>query len=52
MRFIQLKGGGVAEIHTGDYGCCADCKAALEADDAANGPAVRLASKGMLAGVR
>ncbi len=43
-RYVKV-GTGTAVIHDGTYECCADCKARLDADDAAHGPTKRAATR-------
>ena len=44
MKYVKISGVSVG-IHTGDYGCCDDCAARLEADDAVGGPDKRKAAR-------
>ena len=45
VRIEKMANGTPYTVHDGGYTCCPDCKARLERDDKAGGPAQRLAQK-------
>lgn len=45
VRIEKLANGTPYVVHDGTYECCADCKARLEADDAAHGATKRAAAR-------